>query len=64
MGPIKEPERAAEKAEKDYQNDLSRLIDIVRATIAFRNLKDIIEAVKSLTQISHVKGQRMDLTEH
>jgi hypothetical protein len=43
MGPIKSPLRTQEKAEKDYNGDFTKAVDIVRASIVFPSMEYLID---------------------
>ena len=53
--PMKSEARAREKVESDYKGDWSRLLDVVRATIAVRTLGDVDRIVQGL----RVSGMRL-----
>ena len=46
--PMKDQERATEKVETDYDGDWSRLVDVVRATIAVEKFSDLKKTVDAL----------------
>ena len=57
--PIKNPERAAEKVERDYEGDFARLADAVRATIVVDDQAAVADAVAALRASCEAHGWRI-----
>ncbi len=51
---LKERDRAEEKVASDYGGDWSRLLDVVRATVAVDSLEELEEAVKKVSKSGKV----------
>ena len=56
--PTKDKERAAQKVKIEYNGDFTRLIDVVRATIAVESLSELKEVVKVMRKRGMVLGKR------
>ena len=54
MGPIKKKERAGVKVKIKYGGDVSRLTDLLRATIVFDSLQDLYGGWQKKTK-THTK---------
>lgn len=48
LAPLKGEERAQEKVASDYEDDWSRLLDIVRAAVAVDSMEELYETLESL----------------
>ena len=55
VAPIKDEKRAAEKVATDYQGDWSKLLDVVRASVAVDSIKDVKKT------LDHLKKQGLEL---
>jgi hypothetical protein len=56
--PMKSKERAEEKTETDYEGNWSRLVDIVRMTIAVERFEDLKKVVQALKRSDMVLARR------
>ena len=52
--PIKTPQRCYQKVSRAYGGEFSRLVDILRATIVFRTVDNLIRAVTAISQDANV----------
>jgi tetratricopeptide (TPR) repeat protein len=59
MGPIKQLVRVMQKAEEDYEGDVCRVIDIVRASIVFPNIQHITDGLQRLIKSNDVEVIRV-----
>lgn len=48
MGPLKAKKRTLEKAEEDYDGELARVVDILRATLAYNKFDDMFKALQTI----------------
>ena len=59
---IKGPTRAVEKLQRVYNNDVTRLNDVVRQTIVFASLDDLCTCLKIISADSGSRNLRMKNT--
>eukprot|EP00961_Rhodomonas_salina_P278405 3761757-Rhodomonas_salina.2 len=58
-GAIKSPERAIEKAVRTYHSDVSYLVDIVRQSIVFASVQDLMSALEDISADEEVRIVRV-----
>ena len=51
MGPLKAKKRTLEKAADDYDNELARVVDILRATLAYDKFEDMFKALQIIWEL-------------
>jgi hypothetical protein len=57
--PLKRTERAIEKLQRSYSQDVSRLVDVVRQSIVFTNLEDLCTCLKVISRDSNTRNLRV-----
>ncbi|MFO0577035.1 MAG: DUF4157 domain-containing protein [Polyangia bacterium] len=51
LGPLKAKKRTLEKAKEDYDNELARVVDILRATLAYDKFEDMFNALQTIWKL-------------
>lgn len=59
MGPLKDPDRVKQKAKDDYQGDVSKVLDVVRASLTYADCAGMIGALKAIQQRDDVQIRRI-----